>query len=66
LQEEVGTKLEVCLEGGDVSTVVKGAAEHHQADLVIIGRGKLRGPLGRLRTHSYGIIRDSPCPVLSL
>jgi hypothetical protein len=45
---------------------VRGAAEHHEADLVIIGRGKLLSTFGRLRTHAYAIIRDSPCPVLSL
>jgi nucleotide-binding universal stress UspA family protein len=66
LQDEAGTRLEVCLEGGDVSKVVRAAAEHHEADLVVIGRGKLLSPFGRLRTHAYAIIRDSPCPVLSL
>jgi nucleotide-binding universal stress UspA family protein len=66
LQMEAGTKLELCIEGGDVSKVVKAAAEHHQADLVIIGRGKLHSHLGRLRTHAYAIVRDSPCPVLSI
>jgi nucleotide-binding universal stress UspA family protein len=66
LQCEVGTNLEVCIAGGDVSKVVRAAAVHHGADLVIIGRGKLHQTLGRLRRHSYSIIRDSPCPVLSL
>lgn len=66
LQSEVGINLEVCIAGGEVSKVVHAAAEHHKADLVIIGRGKLHAKFGRLRTHSYSIIRDSPCPVLSL
>ena len=66
LQSEAGTNLEVCIAGGDVSKVVHAAAVHHEADLVIIGRGKMRETFGRLRTHSYSIIRDSPCPVLSL
>jgi hypothetical protein len=38
----------------------------HGADLVVIGRGVLNGTLGRLRTHAYGIIRQSPSPVLSV
>jgi nucleotide-binding universal stress UspA family protein len=66
LQEEVGTNLEVCMDMGAVSKVVRDAAEHHQADLVIIGHGRIHGALGRLRTNAYAIIRDAPCPVLSL
>jgi nucleotide-binding universal stress UspA family protein len=66
VQEAVGTKLEQCVAGGEVSQVVRAAAERDEADLVIIGRGKLEASLGRLRTHAYSIIRDSPCPVLSL
>jgi nucleotide-binding universal stress UspA family protein len=66
LQTEVGTNLEFCTGRGEASKVVGAAACHHHADLVIIGRGMLHATLGRLRTHSYSIIRDSPCPVLSL
>jgi nucleotide-binding universal stress UspA family protein len=66
LQQEAGTNLELCLDGGSVSTVVRAAALHHNADLVVIGRGKLQEILGRLRTNAYAIIRDSSCPVLSV
>jgi hypothetical protein len=66
LQDEAGTNLPICVEGGEVSKVVRAAAIERQADLVIIGHGKLHQPFGRLRTHSYSIVRDSPCPVLSL
>jgi hypothetical protein len=45
----------------DVSDV---ALDQH-ADLVVIGRGKLQGAFGSLRTHAYEIIRQAPCPVLS-
>jgi nucleotide-binding universal stress UspA family protein len=66
LQEEAGADLEICMEMGPVSKVVRAAALHHQADLVIIGHGKVHDTLGRLRTNAYTIIRDAPCPVLSL
>lgn len=66
LQKEAGTDFEVCMEMGAVSKVVHAAAVHHDADLVVIGRGKIHDTLGRLRTHAYTIIRDAPCPVLSL
>jgi nucleotide-binding universal stress UspA family protein len=54
------------MEMGPVSKVVQAAAAHHQADLIIIGHGKVHGALGRLRTNAYTIIRDASCPVLSL
>lgn len=66
LQRQVGTNFEVCLESGAVSRVIRAAALHHEADLVIIGRGTLGEAFGRLRTNAYKIIRDSPCPVLSV
>ena len=66
LQKRAGTDLEAVVEGGAVSTVVSAAAAAKEADLVIIGRGKLHAALGRLRTDAYGIIRDSACPVLSV
>lgn len=66
LQHQAGTDVEVCLEGGGASTVVRAAALHHHADLVVIGRGKLHETFGRLRTNSYAIIRHSPCPVISI
>ncbi len=56
----------VCVESGEVAQVVKTAAAAHRADLVVIGRGVHTGLAGRLRTHSYAIIRESPCPVLSI
>lgn len=66
LQREAGANLDVCIEGGGVSTIVREAALHHDADLIVIGRGRLHQTFGRLRTNCYAIIRDSPCPVLSV
>ena len=66
LQLEAETNLEVCMEGGSVSSVVCAAARHHNADLLVIGRGRLYDASGRLRTNAYAIIRDSPCPVISV
>jgi nucleotide-binding universal stress UspA family protein len=65
MQAEAGTAFDVCIEGGSVAKVVRAAAEHHQADLVVIGRGVIQEPLGRLRTNTYAVIRESICPVLS-
>lgn len=54
------------LHGGEVAKVVREAALEKKADLVVIGRGHADRALGRLRTHTYSIIRKSPCPVISV
>jgi nucleotide-binding universal stress UspA family protein len=66
LQRKAGTELELCVMAGQVSAVIREAVLRHNADLVVIGRGRLRETLGRLRTNSYAVIRDVPCPVLSM
>jgi nucleotide-binding universal stress UspA family protein len=66
LQEQAGTSADIQLRGGEIAPVVHRAALDFNADLVVIGRGVLRETLGRLRTHSYAIIREAPCPVISV
>jgi nucleotide-binding universal stress UspA family protein len=66
LQSEAGTNLETVIEGGDVAPAARKAAEENRADLVIIGRGVMQEPFGRMRTNVYSIIRESPCPVISV
>ncbi len=66
MQAEAGTNFEVCIAEGSISKVVCAAALHHDADLVLLGRDTLKSSFGQLRTNSYAIIRDSPCPVLSV
>jgi nucleotide-binding universal stress UspA family protein len=51
---------------GEIAGAVRAEAERHNSDLIIIGRGLLHETLGRLRSHALGIIRQSPCPVLSV
>jgi len=66
MQQDAGTEFRVCVESGDAASVVAAAAEKDHADLVLIGRGTLPHFAGRLRTHVYAIVRDAPCPVLSI
>jgi nucleotide-binding universal stress UspA family protein len=66
LKLEARIDAAVRVEAAPVSTLVRETAQHCDADLVIIGRGKLHERLGRLRTNAYAIIREAPCPVLSL
>jgi len=66
MQKEVGTSFKLCVEAGAVSSVITAVAQADEADMVLIGRGSLAHFGGRLRTHVYAIIRDAPCPVLSV
>ncbi|HUM06666.1 MAG TPA: universal stress protein [Terriglobales bacterium] len=66
LQKDAGTAFQVCVRGGKPEHVIHDSAQDLGADLVVIGRGKLNHPLGRLRTHTYSIIRESPRPVISI
>lgn len=61
-----GVDAPLCISVGEVPAVVRDEAERHNADLVVIGRGKLHETMGRLRTQANAIIRQSPCPVLSV
>jgi nucleotide-binding universal stress UspA family protein len=66
VQNKAGTTLESRIEPDTVSVAVRRVAIDCAADLVVIGRGRLDKVLGRLRTNAYAIIRNSPCPVMSL
>jgi len=66
LLDAAGLDLPVCIDAGDVAAVVSEEAQGHGADLVVIGRGVIHEKLGRLRTHAHAVIRQAPCPVLSV
>ena len=66
LQSEAGTSLDILLRFGRVEHVVRDAALAHEADLILIGRGVVQRMLGRLRSAAYAIIREAPCPVISI
>lgn len=42
------------------------AARRLQADVLLIGRSPQAGAFGRLRDLTYAVVRDAPCPVLSV
>ncbi|MEP7366982.1 MAG: universal stress protein [Acidobacteriota bacterium] len=37
-----------------------------KADLIVVGRGNAQGGISRLWSHLYEVIREAPCPVLSI
>ncbi len=66
LQGEAGAEADVVQESGEPPQVICDAAARLQADVLVIGRGSAAGVFGRLRTNAYSIIRQSPCPVVSV
>ena len=59
--------------GGDLRMQVEAAEDYIPqavrecgADVLVIGRSLERGMVGRLREHSYKLIRESPVPVISV
>ncbi len=59
-------EAELLIEGGDPADTICEVARQRNADLIVIGRGTASGIFGRMRAHAYEIIRDSPCPVVSV
>ncbi|HEY6340292.1 MAG TPA: universal stress protein [Bryobacteraceae bacterium] len=51
---------------GRIPEAIAEEARRENADLIVIGRGAAHSSLGRLRTHTYGVIQKSPCPVISV
>ncbi len=66
LESKLGLDAEIILEDGDVPHVVCNLALTRKADVLVIGRGSAAGMFGRLRANAYAIIRQSPCPVVSV
>ena len=66
LQRGVGSKARLEVRQGDPAKVVAEAARDLRADLLVIGRRAEIGLLGRLEVTAYSIVRDSPCPVVSV
>jgi nucleotide-binding universal stress UspA family protein len=66
LQAEAGTSYRVIIDSGSVAQAVHAAAVEAGADLIVIGRAHKHGGLGRLRSNTYSIVRESPCPVLGM
>lgn len=66
LQQSLGTQALVSIVADEVPAGICGCIEGLNADLLVIGRSVGDGVLGRLRTNAYAIIRQSPCPVVSV
>jgi nucleotide-binding universal stress UspA family protein len=66
LQRAAATEYPITISSSSIPVAVAEAAAEFGCDLVVIGRGRAQASFGRLRTHAYDIIRQVPCPVLSV
>lgn len=53
------------VEGAVAGSVCREAARVH-ADLIVAGRGHAQATFSRIWSNLYGIVREAPCPVLSI
>ena len=66
LLSSAGITAAVRVVGGSTAGAVQSVANDLSADLLIIGRHSAEGLAGHLRHNAYAIIRESPCPVISI
>lgn len=66
LLRSIGATARVDADCADTTDFVTSAADEMVADLLVIGRSMDDSLIGRLRTHSLSLIRESPCPVISI
>jgi nucleotide-binding universal stress UspA family protein len=65
-EESIAPEVESAVNGGSVADMVRTEAVQKRADLVVIGRGSIQTGIGRLWNNAYAIVRESPCPVISV
>jgi nucleotide-binding universal stress UspA family protein len=65
-QNKTGARGEAVVAEGEPSKVVAAEAQRRHAAVVVIGRTPASRGQGRLRSHAYAIVRDAPCPVVSV
>jgi nucleotide-binding universal stress UspA family protein len=66
LLAKVGCKAEVHVRCADPVGYIREKADESYADILVIGRDAQKGPLRGLREHAMAIVREAPCPVISV
>jgi nucleotide-binding universal stress UspA family protein len=66
VKEDGAPAVDMVVDSGSVSKLLRSVALRKRSDLIVIGRGALQEGIGRLWSNAFEIIRDAPCPVLSL
>lgn len=63
---KLGIKAEVHVDSAEPVDYIREVADRSYADVLVIGRAAKGGVLSGLREHSYAIVREAPCPVISV
>lgn len=66
LLAKAGCKAEVHVRSTEPVEYIREKADESYADILVIGRDAQSGPLKGLREHAMAIIREAPCPVISV
>ena len=66
LLNSIGATARIDVDCAETTELVTSAADEMVADVLVIGRSMDDSLIGRLRTHSLSLIRESPCPVISI
>jgi nucleotide-binding universal stress UspA family protein len=66
LESTVGCEAEVIVSAGETDQILLEGVRKYSADTLITGRGSGLGVPGKMSRLTYVLIRDSPCPVLSV
>ncbi|PYV33848.1 MAG: hypothetical protein DMG22_08295 [Acidobacteria bacterium] len=66
LQRKVGSNARAIITVGPIKDGLTEAARTLRADVLIIGRSTQPVAQGSLRDLTYAVVRDAPCPVLSV
>lgn len=66
LLAQAGIEADTTVEVGWPSGVVPTVARKAKLDLLIIGRHSAEGIFSGLQSDTYGIVREAPCPVVSV
>lgn len=66
LAQKLGSEGELKIAVGSRKQALLEAARTCGADLIVIGRTPASGPFDQSQSLSYQLIRDSPCPVVSV
>ena len=64
--DRVGCRAEVHVASADPADYIAKVADSSYADILVIGRHAQLEPLKGLREHAMSIIREAPCPVISV
>lgn len=66
LKGQLGINAPHSIIDGPVASSVRQEAIERRADLIFTGRGRAQATFSRMWSHVYPIVREAPCPVISI